>query len=153
MLDLRCAGDSAVPVAPSTYRSHRPATSRLREHLGPAHVGLLAHAGAVDPAALHAARHPRLRTLTFGAPGTRAVGTDATDQDQRDAGELRRDEPWYAAGRAAPEVTWSGRDAGEVPAAVEPFAYPGPGSTPSTEGTASTPFGRSNSSRNRGRSA
>ncbi|MFG2626800.1 alpha/beta fold hydrolase [Streptomyces sp. NPDC048473] len=126
VLDLRGTGDSAVPDNPSTYRCDRLVddVEALREHLGQERIDLLAHSGSANLAALYAARHPqRLRTLTLITPGTRAVGIEATDQDWRDACELRRDEPWYAAGRAALEDIWSGRGAGEVWSAVEPFTY------------------------------
>ncbi|MFE5096018.1 alpha/beta fold hydrolase [Streptomyces sp. NPDC056638] len=126
VLDLRGTGDSAVPDDPSTYRCDRLVddVEALREHLGQESIDLLAHSASANLAALYAARYPeRLRTLTLVTPGTRAVGIEVTDRDWREAGELRRDEPWYAAGRAALEDIWSGRGAGEVWSAVEPFIY------------------------------
>ncbi|MFJ4182325.1 alpha/beta fold hydrolase, partial [Streptomyces sp. NPDC089733] len=100
--DLRGTGDSAVPDDPSTYRCDRLVddVEALREHLGEERVDLLAHSASANLAALYAARYPeRLRTLTLVTPGTRAVGIDVTDQDWREASELRRDEPWYARAR------------------------------------------------------
>ncbi|MFJ4576282.1 alpha/beta fold hydrolase [Streptomyces sp. NPDC088846] len=126
VLDLRGTGESAVPDDPSTYRRDRLVddVEALREHLGQERVDLLAHSASAGLAALYAARHPqRLRSLVLIAPGTRAVGTEVTGQDRRGAGELRRDEPRYAAGRGAPEATRPGRDAGEVTSAAEPFTH------------------------------
>ncbi|MEE1808977.1 alpha/beta fold hydrolase [Streptomyces sp. BE133] len=126
VLDLRGTGDSAVPDDPSTYRCDRLVddVEALREHLGHEHIDLLAHSASANLAELYAARHPkRLRTLTLITPGTRAVGIDVTDQDWRDASELRQDEPWYVAGLAALETVWSGREVSEVRSVIEPFGY------------------------------
>lgn len=124
--DLRGTGDSAVPDDPSTYRCDRLVddVEALREHLGEERVDLLAHSASANLAALYAARYPeRLRTLTLVTPGTRAVGIDVTDQDWREASELRRDEPWYARARAALDGFLAGRAGDRARAAVAPFAY------------------------------
>ncbi|MFI8883808.1 alpha/beta fold hydrolase [Streptomyces sp. NPDC053813] len=124
--DLRGTGDSAVPDDPSTYRCDRLVddVEALREHLGEERVDLLAHSASANLAALYAARYPeRLRTLTLVTPGTRAVGIDVTDQDWREASELRRDEPWYARARAALDDFLAGRAGDRGRAAVAPFAY------------------------------
>ncbi|MFE4799924.1 alpha/beta fold hydrolase [Streptomyces sp. NPDC056708] len=124
--DPRGTGDSAEPDDPSTYRCDRLVddVEALREHLGEERIDLLAHSASANLAALYAARHPeRLRTLTLVTPGTQAVGIDVTDQDWREASELRRDEPWYADARAALDDFLAGRASGQVHAVVAPFAY------------------------------
>ncbi|WP_326763867.1 alpha/beta hydrolase [Streptomyces sp. NBC_01591] len=124
--DPRGTGDSAVPHDPSSYRCDRLVddVEALREHLGEECIDLLAHSASANLAALYAARYPqRLRTLTLVTPGTRAVGIDVTDQDWREASELRRDEPWYAVARAALEDFLAGRAADHVRSTVAPFAY------------------------------
>ncbi|MFB7221238.1 alpha/beta fold hydrolase [Streptomyces sp. NPDC056227] len=127
LLDLRGTGDSAVPDDPSTYRCDRLVddVEALRAHLGHERIDLLAHSASANLAALYAARHPkRLRTLTLVTPGTRAAGITVTDEDWRDASELRRDEPWFAEGRDALESMWAGRRSlGDAWPAIEPFTY------------------------------
>ncbi|WP_406252030.1 alpha/beta hydrolase [Streptomyces atratus] len=124
--DPRGAGDSAVPDDPSAYRCDRLVDDieALREHLGEDRVDLLAHSAAGNLAALYAARYPeRLRTLTLVTPGTLAVGIEATEQDWHEASELRRDEPWYPAARAALDDFLAGSASDDVRAAVAPLAY------------------------------
>ncbi|MFJ8849140.1 alpha/beta fold hydrolase [Streptomyces sp. NPDC102437] len=124
--DLRGTGDSAVPDDPSAYRCDRLVddVEALREHLGEERVDLLAHSASADLAALYAARHPeRIRTLTLVTPGTRAVGIDVSEQDWREASELRRHEAWFAQARAALDDFLAGRASDRVRAAVAPFAY------------------------------
>ncbi|WP_228984861.1 alpha/beta fold hydrolase, partial [Streptomyces sp. DH12] len=107
LLDLRGTGGSGVPEDPSTYRCDRLVddVEALRAHLGLDRIDVLAHSAGADLALLYAARHPeRLRTLTLVTPGVRAVGIVVTDQDLREAAELRRDEPWYPEARAAQEA-------------------------------------------------
>ncbi|MFB8033546.1 alpha/beta fold hydrolase [Streptomyces sp. NPDC056004] len=124
--DLRGTGDSAVPDDPSAYRCDRLVddVEALREHLGEERVDLLAHSASANLAALYAARYPeRIRTLTLVTPGTRAVGIDVTEQDWREASELRRHEPWFTQARAALDDFLAGRASDRVRAAVAPFAY------------------------------
>jgi pimeloyl-ACP methyl ester carboxylesterase len=127
LLDLRGTGDSAAPDDPSTYRCDRLVddVEALRAHLGHERIDLLAHSASANLAALYAARHPeRLRTLTLVTPGTRAAGITVTDEDWRDASELRRDKPWFAEGRDALESVWAGwRSLGDAWSAIEPFPY------------------------------
>ncbi|MGW2177510.1 alpha/beta fold hydrolase [Streptomyces sp. NPDC001732] len=126
VLDLRGSGDSAVPDDPSTYRCDRLVddVEALRVHLGEERIDLLAHSAAGNLAALYAARHPkRLRTLTLVTPGTLAVGIEATEQDWYEASELRRDEPWYPAARAALGDFLAGNAPDEVREAVAPLVY------------------------------
>ncbi|MEU9314769.1 alpha/beta hydrolase [Streptomyces sp. NPDC048295] len=124
--DPRGAGDSAVPDDPAAYRCDRLVDDieALREHLGEDRVDLLAHSAAGNLAALYAARYPeRLRTLTLVTPGTLAVGIEVTEQDWYEASELRRDEPWYPAARAALDDFLAGGASDEVRAAVAPLVY------------------------------
>ncbi|MET9659832.1 alpha/beta hydrolase [Streptomyces sp. NPDC006510] len=124
--DPRGAGGSAVPDDPSAYRCDRLVDDieALREHLGEDRIDLLAHSAAGNLAALYAARYPeRLRTLTLVTPGTRAVGIEVTEQDWREASELRRDEPWFPAARAALDEFLAGRASDDVRAAVVPLTY------------------------------
>ncbi|MFD9542831.1 alpha/beta fold hydrolase [Streptomyces sp. NPDC060022] len=126
LLDLRGTGDSAVPEDPSTYRCDRIVddVDALRAHLGLERIDLLAHSASGNLAALYAAKHPqRLRTLTLITPGTRATGIPVTDEDWRQASELRSQEPWYAEARAALEEVWAGRATADVWAATLPFTY------------------------------
>ncbi|MET7859337.1 alpha/beta hydrolase [Streptomyces sp. NPDC005318] len=126
LLDLRGTGDSAVPDDASTYRCDRLVddVEALRDHLGHERIDLLAHSASGNLAALYAARHPeRLRSLILVTPGTVAVGIAVTDGDWIDAAELRRDEPWFEAGRAALEAIRTGRAVEEVWDAVEPLTY------------------------------
>lgn len=126
LLDLRGTGDSPAPADPETYRCDRLVddVEALREHLGHERIDLLGHCTSGDLAVLYAARYPhRLRTLTLVAPGTRAVGVEVTEQDRREAAELRGHEPWYAAARAALDETAAGHPVDDVRSAVAPFAY------------------------------
>ncbi|MFE2294122.1 alpha/beta fold hydrolase [Streptomyces sp. NPDC059452] len=126
LLDLRGTGDSAVPDDPSTYRCDRLVgdVEALREHLGLDRIDVLTHSAGAGLALLYAARHPeRLRTLTLVTPGGRAVGIEVTDQDLREAAELRRDEPWYPQARAAQEALLAGGPFAELWPAVRPLTY------------------------------
>ncbi|MFJ9111164.1 alpha/beta fold hydrolase [Streptomyces sp. NPDC102283] len=126
LLDLRGTGDSGVPEDPSTYRCDRLVddVEALREHLGLDRIDVLAHSAGADLALLYAARHPdRLRTLTLVTPSTRAAGIEISDQDLREAAELRRDEPWYAEARAAQEALLAGGPFAELWPAVRPLTY------------------------------
>lgn len=126
LLDLRGSGDSSAPDDPSSYRCDRLVddVEALREHLGLDRIDLLAHSAAGDLALLYAARHPgRLNSLTLLTPVAQAAGIVITDQERRDAAELRRDEPWYAQARAALDKLLDGDDSPELYAAIRPFAY------------------------------
>ncbi|MFI1189881.1 alpha/beta fold hydrolase [Streptomyces californicus] len=126
LLDLRGTGGSAVPENPATYRCDRLVddVEALRDHLGLDRIDVLAHSAGADLALLYAARHPeRLRTLTLVTPSTRAVGIEVTDQDLREAAELRRDEPWYPDARAAQEALLAGGPFAELWPAVRPLTY------------------------------
>ncbi|WP_228992839.1 alpha/beta fold hydrolase [Streptomyces sp. DH8] len=126
LLDLRGTGGSGVPEDPSTYRCDRLVddVEALRAHLGLDRIDVLAHSAGADLALLYAARHPeRLRTLTLVTPGVRAVGIVVTDQDLREAAELRRDEPWYPEARAAQEALLAGGPFAELWPAVRPLTY------------------------------
>ncbi|MFD5202319.1 alpha/beta fold hydrolase [Streptomyces sp. NPDC058375] len=126
LLDLRGTGESGVPADPSTYRCDRLVddVEALRAHLGLDRIDVLAHSASADLALLYAARHPeRLRTLTLVTPSTRAVGIEVSDQDLREAAELRRDEPWYPKARAAQEALLAGGPFAELWPAVRPLTY------------------------------
>ncbi|WP_405808572.1 alpha/beta hydrolase [Streptomyces sp. NBC_01520] len=126
LLDLRGTGDSAAPDDPSTYRCDRLVddVEALRAHLGLEQIDLLGHSASGSLAALYAARYPqRLRTLTLVTPSTRAIGIPVTDQDWRQASELRGHEPWYAEARAALEEIWGGRATAAAWTATLPFTY------------------------------
>ncbi|MFD6204176.1 alpha/beta fold hydrolase [Streptomyces rubiginosohelvolus] len=124
--DLRGTGASGVPEDHSTYRCDRLVddVEALREHLGLERIDVLAHSAGADLALLYAARHPeRLRTLTLVTPSTRSVGIEVTDDDLREAAELRRDEPWYPEARAAQEALLAGGPFAELWPAVRPLTY------------------------------
>ncbi|MFJ4000768.1 alpha/beta fold hydrolase [Streptomyces parvus] len=124
--DLRGTGASGVPDDPSTYRCDRLVddVEALREHLGLERIDVLAHSAGADLALLYAARRPeRLRTLALVTPSTRAVGIEVTDDDLREAAELRRDEPWYPEARAAQEALLAGGPFAELWPAVRPLTY------------------------------
>ncbi|MFJ9638772.1 alpha/beta fold hydrolase [Streptomyces sp. NPDC101178] len=126
LLDLRGTGGSAAPEDPATYRCDRLVddVEALREHLGLDRIDLLAHSAGASLALLYAARHPdRLRTLSLITPATRAVGIPVTDQDLREAAELRSAEPWYAEARAAQEALFAGGPFAELWPAVRPLTY------------------------------
>ncbi|MFD9500088.1 alpha/beta fold hydrolase [Streptomyces sp. NPDC060035] len=126
LLDLRGTGDSAVPDDPSTYRCDRLVddVEALREHLGLERVDLLGHSASGSLAALYAAKYPqRLRTLTLVTPSTRAIGIPVTDEDWRQASELRSHEPWYPEARAALDDIRAGRDTAGSWADTLPFTY------------------------------
>lgn len=85
---------------------------------------MLGHSASGELAALYAAKYPkRLRSLTLITSGTGTLGLPATDQDRRDAAELRAHEPWYAAARAALEEIQAGRATPEAWAGIRPFMY------------------------------
>ncbi|AZM58120.1 alpha/beta hydrolase [Streptomyces sp. WAC 01529] len=112
LLDLRGTGDSAAPDDTSTYRCDRQTddVEALREHLGLDQVDVLGHSAGGDLATLYAARHPkRIRTLILVTPATLAVGGVVTDEDRREAAELRKDEPWYPAAEVALREIAQGR--------------------------------------------
>ena len=126
LFDLRGTGDSAVPQDPSTYRIDRLVddVEALRAHLGLERADVLGHSASGELAALYAAKYPRrLRSLTLVTPGTGTLGLPATDQDRRDAAELRAHEPWYAEARAALEEIQAGRATPEAWAGIRPFMY------------------------------
>ncbi|MDQ0982784.1 pimeloyl-ACP methyl ester carboxylesterase [Streptomyces sp. V2I9] len=115
-----------MPEGPSTYRCDRllDDVEALRTHLGLDRIDVLAHSAGAYLALLYAARHPeRLRTLTLVTPGVRAVGIEVTDQDLREAAELRRDETWYPQARAAQEALLAGGPFAELWPAVRPLTY------------------------------
>lgn len=125
-LDLRGTGDSAVPDDPATYRCDRLVddVEALRDHLGLGTADVLGHSASGNLAVLYAAAHPaRVRSLTLVTPGSGALGISASEQDWRDAVALREDEPWYAAGRAAWEQFWAGRDPDDLWPDIVPFMY------------------------------
>ncbi|MFE4452825.1 alpha/beta fold hydrolase [Streptomyces sp. NPDC056796] len=126
LLDLRGTGGSAVPQDPATYRIDRLVddVEALRAHLGLERADVLGHSAAGELAALYAAKYPqRLRSLTLVTPATATLGLPATDQDRREAAELRSGEPWYPEARAALEEIQAGRATPEAWAAVRPFTY------------------------------
>ncbi|MEV0095820.1 alpha/beta hydrolase [Streptomyces sp. NPDC050738] len=126
LLDLRGSGDSEAPADPSTYRRDRLVDDieALREHLGLERTDLLAHSAAGDLALLYAARHPgRLSSLALVTPVAQAAGIVITDQERREAAELRSGEPWYPAARAALDKLLDGGFSAELMAAIRPFAY------------------------------
>ncbi|MFE9724996.1 alpha/beta fold hydrolase [Streptomyces sp. NPDC005794] len=126
LLDLRGTGDSAVPQDPSTYRIDRLVddVEALRAHLGLEQADVLGHSASGELAALYGAKHPqRLRSLTLVTSGTGTLGLPATDQDRRDAAEMRAHEPWYAEARAALEEIQAGRATPEAWAGIRPFTY------------------------------
>ncbi|MEV1049460.1 alpha/beta hydrolase [Streptomyces sp. NPDC049916] len=126
LLDLRGTGDSGAPDDPAAYRCDRLVddVEALRAHLGLDRIDVLAHSAGADLALLYAARHPdRLRTLTLVTPSARAVGIEATDQDLREAAELRRDEPWYPQARSAQEALLAGGPFAELWPRVRPLMY------------------------------
>jgi pimeloyl-ACP methyl ester carboxylesterase len=126
LLDLRGSGDSAAPADPSTYRCDRLVddVEALREHLGLDRIDLLAHSAAGDLALLYAARHPgRLTSLTLVTPVAQAAGVVVTDDERREAAELRRDEPWYGSARSALDKLLDGAGSPELYTAIRPLAY------------------------------
>ncbi|MEU2161570.1 alpha/beta hydrolase [Streptomyces chengbuensis] len=124
--DLRGTGDSAVPIDETTYRCDRLVddVEALREHLGLDRADLLAHSAGGNLALLYAAAHPgRVRSLTLVAPGTRALGIEATEADWRGAVALRRGEPWFEAGSAAWEAFLGGAELDDLWPDIVPFLY------------------------------
>lgn len=126
MLDLRGAGESAVPADPASYRCDRLAddVEALREHLGLDRVDLLAHCAGANIAALYVARHPeRVGRLALITPSTWAVGIEATAEARREVALLRKDEPWFDAAFAALEAIVAGNATGDSWTAIDPFFY------------------------------
>ncbi|MFD5116175.1 alpha/beta fold hydrolase [Streptomyces sp. NPDC058391] len=126
LLDPRGTGGSAVPDDPSTYRCDRQVddVEALRTHLGLDRFDLLGHSASGNLATLYAARYPRrLRSLILVTPGMRAVGIEVTEQDRREAVDLRVGEPWYAAGLAAFEEVVRGRATPEAWDSLAPLGY------------------------------
>jgi pimeloyl-ACP methyl ester carboxylesterase len=125
-LDLRGTGGSAVPVDPASYRCDRQVADveALRVHLGLDRLDLVAHSAGASLALLYAARHPgRVGRLALIAPSPAAVGLEITDQDRRQAAELRRGEPWFAAAFAALQRIWEGHPTADDWAGIAPFIH------------------------------
>jgi pimeloyl-ACP methyl ester carboxylesterase len=126
LLDLRGTGDSPVPQDPGTYRCDRqvPDVEALRIALGLDRIDVLAHSAGSSVAAHYLTRHPdRVGKLALITPGPRAIGIQPTEQDTRQAAELRKHEPWFAESFAALEAIWNGEDSDENWAKLAPFAY------------------------------
>ncbi|MCF3961648.1 alpha/beta fold hydrolase [Streptomyces fuscigenes] len=126
LLDLRGTGGSGEPADPATYRVDRQVgdVEALRVDLGLERIDLLAHSAAGDLAVLYAARHPgRVRSLVLITARGRALGVDFTLAERREAADLRRDEPWYAAARPSFETVWTGEPSEADFDAATPFFY------------------------------
>lgn len=103
MLDLRGTGRSAA-ADPASYRCDRHAddVGALADHLGLDRFGLLGHSAGASIALQYAPAHPgRVSQLALITPSTRAVGLYPSAETRRAFMNVRRDEPWFAAGVAA----------------------------------------------------
>jgi pimeloyl-ACP methyl ester carboxylesterase len=103
MLDLRGTGQSAT-ADPASYRCdrHSDDVGALAGHLGLDRFGLLGHSAGASIAVQYAVAHPgRISHLALITPSTRAVGLYPSAEARREFMNVRRDEPWFAAGVAA----------------------------------------------------
>jgi pimeloyl-ACP methyl ester carboxylesterase len=94
----------------------------LRDHLGLAHMDVLAHSAGGSLAMLYAARHPeRVRRLALVTAIPWALGMPAGAEERRAAALLRKSEPWFAAAIEAFEAWLAGT--GDFTPALAPFSY------------------------------
>jgi proline iminopeptidase len=125
MLDLRGTGQSGT-ADPASYRCDRHAddVGALADHLGLDRFALLGHSAGASIAMQYAVAHPdRVSHLALITPSTRAVGLYPSAETRREFMNVRRDEPWFAAGVAAFDRIQA---AGETAADTErmmPFFY------------------------------
>jgi pimeloyl-ACP methyl ester carboxylesterase len=126
LLDHRGTGQSATPTDTRSYRCDYLVddVEALREHLGLAHMNLLAHSAGANLAALYAARYPeRISKLVLITPSTRAVGITATADVRREMVRLRAGERWFRPASAAFERIAAGQATDSDWAAIAPFTY------------------------------
>ncbi|MET9827788.1 alpha/beta hydrolase [Streptomyces sp. NPDC006385] len=124
LLDLRGTGDSAVPADPATYRCDHMVddVEVLRDHMGLAHMDVLAHSAGGSLAMLYAARYPqRVSRLALVTATPWALGMPATAEDRLAAARLREGEPWFEEAFAALEDWLEGT--GDFDPALAPFLY------------------------------
>lgn len=126
LLDLRGTGDSETPSDPGSYRCDRQVddVEALRVRLGLDRIDLAGHSAGGSLAVQYAARFAdQVSRLVLVNPSPRAVGVEIADADRGELADLRRDEPWYPAAKAALERIWSGDAAEAEWAAIAPLSY------------------------------
>ncbi|MEV5509961.1 alpha/beta fold hydrolase [Streptomyces orinoci] len=126
LLDLRGTGESGAPADPDTYRCDRQVADveALRAHLGLARVDVLAHCAGGELAIRYAARYPwRVGSLALVTAWARALGVEFTEEQRREAVELRTAEPWFAEAYRAYQAVRDGSGTEADRHATAPFHY------------------------------
>ncbi|KUL47149.1 alpha/beta fold hydrolase [Streptomyces regalis] len=124
LLDLRGTGDSAMPADSATYRCDHLVddVEMLRDHMGLAHMDLLAHSAGGSLAMLYAARYPqRVSRLALVTATPWALGMPPTAEDRLTAARSREGEPWFAEAFPAFEAWLKGT--GDFGPVLAPFFY------------------------------